>query len=54
MAVGPAVAPLQCRPNGKAGIGDAECERAYAIRMLIVGYCFGIRSERRPKSASLK
>jgi hypothetical protein len=54
MAVGPAVAPLQCRPDGKAGIGDAECERAYAIRMLIVGYCFGIRSERRPKSPSLK
>jgi hypothetical protein len=38
----------------QGGIGDAECERAYAIRMLIVGYCFGIRSERRPKSAGIK
>ena len=44
--------PMSARRQG--GIGDAECERAYAIRMLIVGYCFGIRSERRPKSAGLK
>jgi hypothetical protein len=29
---GPGVVPLQCRPDGKAGIGDAECERAYATR----------------------
>jgi hypothetical protein len=28
----PGVAPLQCRPGGKAGIGDAECERAYTTR----------------------
>ncbi len=29
--------PMSARRQG--GIGDAECERAYAIRMLIVGYC---------------